>query len=89
MYGRSSRSELNTALFTRVVKHGPAIDAQAVDEYRDYKVRESEARRRAAERRKPLRNEHGQVLRPLLPPRSTRRSTSCRRSSRSPSTTST
>ena len=67
MYGRSSRSELNTALFTRVVKHGPAIDARAVDEYRDFKVRESEARRRAAERRKPLRNEHGQVLRPLAP----------------------
>lgn len=45
----------------------PAIDARAVDEYRDFKVTESDARRRAIERRKPLRNEHGQVLRPLAP----------------------
>lgn len=41
------------------------IDAQAVDAYRHQKVQESEARQRAIERRKPLRNEWGQILRPL------------------------
>ena len=41
------------------------IDAQAVDAYRHHKVQESEARQRAIERRKPQRNEWGQILRPL------------------------
>jgi integrase len=43
------------------------IDAEAVDEYRLYKVRESEARARAIERGRPQRNERNQVLRPLAP----------------------
>lgn len=43
------------------------IDARAVDEYRLHKVRESEDRRRAIERGRPRRNDHGQVLRPLAP----------------------
>jgi integrase len=41
------------------------IDVQAVDAYRHYKVQEAEARQRAIKRRKPLRNGHGQILRPL------------------------
>lgn len=45
----------------------PAVDAEAVDGYRSFKVTESEARRRAIERRAPLRNERGEALRPLAP----------------------
>jgi integrase len=41
------------------------IDVEGVDEYRAFKVRESEARARAIGRGKPKRNEHGQILRPL------------------------
>lgn len=41
------------------------IDVKAVDDYRTQKVRESEARHRAVERRKPIRDDRGQVLRPL------------------------
>ncbi len=41
------------------------IDVEGVDEYRAFKVEESEARARAIERGKPKRNEHGQILRPL------------------------
>ena len=41
------------------------IDVQAVDAYRHHKVQEAEKRLRAIERRKPLRNEWGQLLRPL------------------------
>lgn len=41
------------------------IDIQAVDAYRHHKVQESEARLRAIERRGPLRDERGQILRPL------------------------
>lgn len=43
----------------------PEIDVEAVDAYRQQKVQEAEARRRAIERRKPLRDERGQILRPL------------------------
>jgi integrase len=42
-----------------------SIDIEAVDDYRTHKVRESDARRRAIERRKPMRDDRGQVLRPL------------------------
>ena len=41
------------------------IDVEGVDEYRAFKVRESEVRARAIERGKPKRNAHGQTLRPL------------------------
>ncbi|HWA53668.1 MAG TPA: tyrosine-type recombinase/integrase [Solirubrobacterales bacterium] len=41
------------------------IDVQAVDAYRHHKVKEAEKRQRAIDRRKPLRNERGQILRPL------------------------
>lgn len=41
------------------------IDVEGVDEYRAFKVKESEARARAIERGKPKRNEYGQILRPL------------------------
>lgn len=41
------------------------IDVQAVDAYRHHKVQESEVRLRAIEKRRPLRNEHDQILRPL------------------------
>lgn len=41
------------------------IDVEGVDEYRAFKVKESEVRARAIERGKPKRNEHGQILRPL------------------------
>ena len=43
------------------------IDVEAVDEYRQFKVAESEARARAIERGRPKRNIHGQLLRPLSP----------------------
>ena len=43
------------------------IDIEAVDEYRRFKVGESEARARAIERGKPQRNARGQALRPLSP----------------------
>ncbi len=41
------------------------IDVQAVDAYRQFKVKEGEARRRATERRRPQLGERGEVLRPL------------------------
>jgi integrase len=41
------------------------VDVEAVDEYRAFKVEESEVRRRAIERGKPQRDERGQVRRPL------------------------
>lgn len=41
------------------------IDVEAVDEYRAFKVKESERRARAIERGRPQRSERGQVLRPL------------------------
>jgi integrase len=41
------------------------IDVEGVDEYRAFKVKESEARAQAIERGKPKRNVHGQILRPL------------------------
>jgi len=41
------------------------IDVEGVDEYRAFKVKESEARARAIERGKPKRNARGQILRPL------------------------
>jgi integrase len=47
--------------------HLHEIDIEAVDEYRAFKVRESEARERAIARRKPQRNERGQVRKPLAP----------------------
>lgn len=43
------------------------IDAQAVDEYRTEKVRESEARRRAIEAGRPEHDDGGRVMRPLTP----------------------
>lgn len=43
------------------------IDVEAIDEYRAFKVKESEARARAIERGRPQRNTHGQVLRSLSP----------------------
>ncbi|MBS1887569.1 MAG: site-specific integrase [Actinobacteria bacterium] len=45
----------------------PEIDAEAIDEYRVLKVRESEERAAAIERGRPWRNDHGQALRPLSP----------------------
>ncbi|MGH2946534.1 MAG: tyrosine-type recombinase/integrase [Solirubrobacteraceae bacterium] len=44
-----------------------AIDIEAVDAYRRHKVEQADLRRRAIERRKPLRDDHGRVLRPLAP----------------------
>lgn len=44
------------------------IDIEAVDDFRLHKVRESEAREQAIQRRKPRRNSRGQVLKPLAPP---------------------
>lgn len=41
------------------------IDVQAVDAYRHHKVQVSEARMRAIERRRPLRDDRGRILRPL------------------------
>lgn len=43
------------------------IDIEAVDLYREHKVRESEARRCAIESGKPRRDARGRVLRPLSP----------------------
>lgn len=43
------------------------IDVEAIDEYRAFKVKESEARARAIERGRPQRNADGQALRPLSP----------------------
>jgi integrase len=43
------------------------ITIEAVDAYRRHKVEQAELRRRAIERRKPLRDDHGRVLRPLSP----------------------
>jgi len=45
----------------------PEIDAEAIDDYRAFKVKEAAARARAIERRKPQRNEHNQILKPLSP----------------------
>jgi integrase len=45
----------------------PEIDTEAVDDYRAFKVQESEARARAIERRKPQRNARNQILKPLSP----------------------
>jgi integrase len=42
-----------------------AIDIKAVDAYRRHKVEQADLRRRAIERRKLLRDDHGRVLRPL------------------------
>jgi len=41
------------------------IDVQAVDAYRHDKVQEAEKRQRAIDRRKPLRDDRDQILRPL------------------------
>lgn len=41
------------------------IDVEGIDDYRAFKVKESEARARAIERGKPKRNEYRQILRPL------------------------
>jgi integrase len=43
------------------------IDVEAVDAYRRHQAQQSELRRRAIERRKPLRDQQGHVLRPLSP----------------------
>lgn len=43
------------------------IDAEAIDDYREFKVRESEARARAIERGRPQRNSRNQILKPLSP----------------------
>jgi len=43
------------------------MDIEAVDDYRRHKLDHAEQRRRAIERRKPLTDEHGRVLRPLSP----------------------
>jgi integrase len=43
------------------------IDVQAVDAYRHHKVSEGEARQRAIDRRKPLRDDLNRVLKPLAP----------------------
>ena len=43
------------------------IDVEAVDGYRHHKTEQAELRRRAIERRKPLTDDHGRVLRPLSP----------------------
>jgi integrase len=45
----------------------PEIDAEAIDDYRAFKVKESAARARAIERGKPQRNDCNQILRPLSP----------------------
>jgi integrase len=44
-----------------------AINIEAVDAYRRHKVEQADLRCRAIERRKPLRDNHGRVLRPLAP----------------------
>lgn len=43
----------------------PEIDAEAIDDYRAFKVKEAAARARAIERRKPQRNDRNQILKPL------------------------
>lgn len=43
------------------------IDIQAVDAYRHHKVQEGEARRRAIDRGKPMRDERNRILKPLSP----------------------
>lgn len=43
------------------------IDIEAVDAYRRHKLDQAELRRRAIERRKPLTDDAGRVLRPLAP----------------------
>ena len=43
------------------------IDIEAVDVYRRHKVEQADLRRRAIERRKPVRDDDGRVLRPLSP----------------------
>jgi integrase len=43
------------------------IDVEAIDEYRAFKVKESEARARAIDRGRSQRNTHGHRLRPLSP----------------------
>lgn len=43
------------------------IDIEAVDAYRRHKVEQADLRRRAIERRKPLRDDDGRILRPLSP----------------------
>jgi integrase len=43
------------------------IDVQAVDAYRHHKVQEGEARQRAIDRGKPLRDERNRILKPLSP----------------------
>jgi integrase len=45
----------------------PEIDAEAIDDYRAFKVKESAARARAIERGKPQRNDCNQILKPLSP----------------------
>ncbi len=45
----------------------PAIDIEVVDQYRQFKVAESESRAAAIERGRPKQNLHGQILRPLSP----------------------
>jgi integrase len=43
------------------------IDVRCIDEFRDLKIKESEARARAIERGRPYRNDRGRVLKPLSP----------------------
>lgn len=43
----------------------PDIDAEGIDDYRAFKVKESAARARAIERGRPQRNAHNQILKPL------------------------
>lgn len=43
------------------------VDVRCIDEFRDLKIKESEARARAIERGRPYRNDRGRVLKPLSP----------------------
>ena len=43
------------------------IDVRCIDEFRDLKIKESEARARAIARGRPYRNDRGRVLKPLSP----------------------
>ena len=43
------------------------IDVRRVDEFRDLKIKESEARARAIGRGRPFRNDHGRIMKPLSP----------------------
>ena len=43
------------------------IDVRCIDEFRDLKIKESDARARAIERGRPYRNDRGRVLKPLSP----------------------